>query len=93
MKALKPCATKAKLDYDAIQSCASNVSTGSELDTTFNTITNYVNEQKLKFFPWVTLDGSLMGDYCDTCLESWVCGNYTGSPKPASCSKKRPDVC
>lgn len=93
LKALKPCATKAKLDYDAIQSCASNVSTGSELDQTFNTITDYVNGQKLKFFPWVTLDGKLMGVNCETCLESWVCGNYTGSLKPASCSSKRPKVC
>ena len=93
LNSLKPCAIKAKLDYDAIQTCATDVSTGSELDQTFNTITNYVNGQKLKFFPWVTLDGTLMGDYCDTCLESWVCGNYTGTSKPLSCSDKRPKVC
>ena len=94
LKAMKPCATKAGLDYDAIQTCASNVSSGSALSVTFDQITKYVASQPLKYFPWVTLNNVIMGNQCDTCLESWVCGNYTGTNKPNSCSDtKRPTVC
>jgi len=93
LNALKPCATKAGLNYGAITQCSANVSTTSELSATFDQITKYVASQSLKFFPWVTLDNKLMGDVCDVCLKSWVCGNFTGSPKPASCNSKRPKEC
>ena len=81
---MEPCATQAGFDYAAIDKCAADVSAGSELSKAFDAITKYVKSVPLKFFPWVELDSKLMGDRCDTCLESWVCGNYTGS-KPASC--------
>lgn len=93
LNAMEPCAVKAGLDYATISKCASDVSQGSELSNTFEAITKYVKSQHLQYFPWVTLDNKQMGNVCDTCLESWVCGNYTGSPKPASCSAKRPQEC
>ena len=93
LKSLEPCAQKAGIDYEAVKTCASDTSKGSELSKAFETITKYVASTHLKYFPWVELDDKPMGLVYDKCFEAWVCGNYTGSSKPTSCSKKRPKEC